>query len=145
MLATGLGTGYSPFAPGTVGTLVGIPCYFIFSGMTWPIQFLSVVAFTFLAVYYAGKAEILFGEKDPPRIVIDEIVGLQWALLFITPTCVHIGLGFLFFRFFDIVKPFPVNVFQDRLPGGWGIVADDVMAGIYGNIVLWIAIGMWTV
>ena len=111
--------------------------------MTWPLQLLSVVAFTFLAIHYAGKAEALFGIKDSPRIVIDEIVGLQWTLIFIAPTWVHIGLGFLFFRFFDIVKPFPANVFQDRLPGGWGIVADDVMAGIYGNVVLWIAIRMW--
>jgi len=111
--------------------------------MTWPLQFLSVVAFTFLAVHYAGKAEDLFGVKDSPQIVIDEIVGFQWALIFIAPTWTHIGLGFLFFRFFDIVKPFPVNVFQDRLPGGWGIVADDVMAGIYGNIVLRIGIAIW--
>jgi phosphatidylglycerophosphatase A len=143
LLATGLGAGYSPFAPGTVGTLVGIPCYLVFSGLTWPLQFLSVVAFTFLAVHYAGKAEDLFAVKDSPRIVIDEIVGFQWALIFIAPTWTHIGLGFLFFRFFDIVKPFPANVFQDRLPGGWGIVADDVMAGIYGNILLRMAIAIW--
>jgi len=144
-LATGLGCGYAPFAPGTAGTLVGIPCYLVFSGMYWPLQLLSIVAFTFLAVYYAGEAEALFGVKDSQRIVIDEIAGLQWTLIFITPTWTHIILGFILFRIFDIAKPFPANVFQDRLPGGWGIVADDVMAGIYGNIVLWAAIGIWAI
>jgi len=142
-VATGLGTGYAPIAPGTVGTLVGIPLYLLFSGMTWPLQLLSVVTFSFLAVHYSAKAEESFGEKDSPRIVIDEIAGLQWALIFITPTWPHLLMGFVLFRIFDIAKPFPVNYFQNRLPGGWGIVADDVMAGIYGNILLRILMGIF--
>jgi len=84
----------------------------------------------------ADAAERLIGRKDAPEIVIDEIVGLQWALFLVAPTWLHGLLGFTLFRLFDILKPFPARFFQDRLPGGLGIVADDWAAGIYANLVL---------
>jgi phosphatidylglycerophosphatase A len=115
---------------------VGIPLYLVFSRLPWPLHLLTIVAFTFLAVYVSGEAETLFGKKDASQIVIDEIAGFQFALFLITPTAWHILCGFLFFRFFDILKPFPAGYCEKRLPGGYGVVMDDVAAGIYANVSL---------
>ncbi|HEX7539514.1 MAG TPA: phosphatidylglycerophosphatase A [Syntrophales bacterium] len=135
-MATGFGSGYSPFAPGTAGTLVGIPLYLALSSLSWPLYLVSVSVLTLLAVYASGEAERIFDMKDSPRIVIDEIVGLLWSLAFVGPTIGRIVLAFFLFRFFDIVKPPPARWCQDRLPGGWGVVMDDVAAGIWANAVL---------
>ena len=91
---------------------------------------------TLLAVYTAGEAERIFDKKDSPRIVIDEIVGLLWALFLVGPTLYRIAAAFILFRLFDIVKPPPARWCQDKLPGGWGVVMDDVAAGIWANVVL---------
>lgn len=136
ILAAGLGSGFAPLAPGTAGTLVGIPLYWVFSALPWPVWLITVLAFTFLAWRVADEAERLFGRKDAPCIVIDEIAGLQWTLFLVAPTVLHVALGFLLFRLFDIVKPFPARFFENRLPGGCGVVADDLAAGVYGNLVL---------
>lgn len=136
IIATGLGSGYAPFAPGTAGTLVAIPVYLVLFPLSWPLYLLTVVALTFLAIHVSGSAEVLFGRKDAPRIVIDEICGFLFAMFCVTPTVVHIAAGFAFFRLFDIVKPFPAGLIQRRLPGGYGVVLDDVAAGIYANLVL---------
>ena len=72
--------------------------------------------------------------------MIDEITGFQWTLFLIAPTVLHVVLGFFLFRLFDIVKPFPARLFEDRLPGGLGVVADDLAAGVYANVVLQILI-----
>lgn len=135
-MATGFGSGYAPLAPGTVGTLLGIPLYGVFSGMPWPLWLISLIAFTALAWHAAEGAERLFGRKDAPCIVIDEIAGLQWSLFLVAPTALHVALGFALFRLFDIWKPFPARLFQDRLPGGLGIVADDLAAALYANAAL---------
>jgi len=136
ILSAGFGSGFSPLAPGTAGTVVGIPLYWLFSFFSWPIWLISILAFTCLAWYVSDEAERLFGRKDAPCIVIDEIAGLQWTLFLVTPTVSHVALGFVLFRLFDIVKPFPARLFQDRLPGGCGVVADDLAAGVYANLVL---------
>jgi phosphatidylglycerophosphatase A len=143
VIATGFGSGFSPFAPGTAGTIVGIPLYYIFSPFSGPIYLLTILALSFLACYVSGEAERIFRQKDPSAIVIDEIVGLLWAMFLITPTIVHIFIAFVLFRFFDIAKVFPANLFERRLPGGYGVVADDVVAGIYANIVLQILTRVW--
>ena len=135
-LATGFGSGFAPFAPGTAGTVVAIPVYLIFSPLSWPLYLLSALALTFLAVYVSQEAEKLFQKKDAPQIVIDEIAGFMWTMFLAAPTGWHILLGFVFFRLFDIVKPFPARFFQSRLPGGYGIVLDDMAAGIYANLSL---------
>ena len=140
ILAAGFGSGFAPLAPGTAGTLVGIPLYWVFSVLPWPIWLITVLAFTFLAWRVADEAERLFGRKDAPCIVIDEIAGLQWTLFLVEPTVPHVALGFVLFRLFDITKPFPARFFQDRLPGGLGVVADDLAAGVYGNLVLQVLI-----
>ena len=136
ILSAGFGSGFSPLVPGTAGTVVGIPLYWLFSFFPWPIWLISILAFTCLAWYVSDEAERLFGRKDAPCIVIDEIAGLQWTLFLVTPTVSHVALGFVLFRLFDIVKPFPARLFQDRLPGGSGVVADDLAAGVYANLVL---------
>lgn len=136
MLASGCGSGFSPRAPGTAGTLVGIPLYGIFSALPWPLWLITVLAFTALAWHVSDEAERLFGRKDAQCIVIDEIAGLQWTLLLVEPTVSHIALGFVLFRLFDITKPWPARFFQDRLSGGMGVVADDLAAALYGNLVL---------
>jgi phosphatidylglycerophosphatase A len=136
LLATGFGSGLAPLAPGTAGTLVGIPLYLLFSALPWPIWLTTVLAFTFLAGYLSDEAERLFGRRDAQCIVIDEIAGLQWTLFCVAPTVLHVVLGFLLFRLFDILKPFPARLFQDRLPGGCGVVADDLASGVYGSLVL---------
>lgn len=125
-----------------MGTIVGIPIYLIFSPFTGPVYLLTILALTFLACYVAGEAEMILHRKDAPAIVIDEIAGFLWAMLFIAPTPTHIVMAFLLFRFFDITKPFPARFCEKRLPGGYGVVMDDVVAGIYANIVLQIAIAI---
>ena len=140
IIATGFGTGYSPVAPGSVGTLVGIPVYLWLAGYSWPFHLMGIVVLSCLAVYTAGVAETASGQRDPGIIVIDEIAGFQVALFLITPTLWHVIGGYILFRIFDIVKVFPANLCDARLHGGFGIVADDIIAGIYANLVLQLAI-----
>ena len=106
-VASGAGSGYVPFAPGTAGTLVGIPVYLIISRLSWTLYLISILILTFLACYISQEAEKIFNEKDSPHIVIDEIVGFQWTMFLISPTVIHVLLGFAFFRIFDIIKIFP--------------------------------------
>ncbi|HEX5036601.1 MAG TPA: phosphatidylglycerophosphatase A [bacterium] len=146
-LASGFGSGYLPSVPGTWGSLVGLLLY-------WPLQRLAplplgatVLAVAFLSCWIAGLAEGFLGAKDPQIVVIDEVAGMFFSLVFL-PFSWKIGLaGFFLFRLFDVWKPFPARLIQDKLPGGWGVVGDDLMAGIYANLVLQIAIrvvpGIW--
>ena len=94
LAATGFGSGYAPLAPGTAGTLVGIPLYLIFSAMPWPLWLITIIAFAFFAWQISDEAEKLFGRKDARCIVIDEIAGLQWSLFLIAPTVFHVFWGF---------------------------------------------------
>lgn len=137
ILAAGFGAGLSPVAPGTAGTLVGILICLCCYPLTGPFRFLFVVVISAVAIYVAGQAETLFGKKDDQRIVIDEIAGLQVTMLPVAITGLHLCAAFVLFRIFDIWKPFPVDRLQN-LPGGWGVVADDLAAGIYGGVVLFL-------
>ena len=143
VIATGFGSGYAPVASGTAGTIVGIPIYLIFSPFSWPVYLLTLLALSVLACYVATEAEKIFGEKDSSRIVFDEIVGFLWAMFLITPTLLHIVLAFVLFRAFDIAKVFPANLCEQRLPAGLGVVSDDVVAGIYANIVIQVLMRVW--
>ena len=137
VLATGFGAGLSPVAPGTVGTLVGLVICLFSYPLAWPLRLLYVIAISAVSVYVAGQAEKLYGKKDDQRIVIDEIAGLQVTMLPVAITGLHLLLAFVLFRIFDIWKPFPLNRFQ-KFPGGWGVVADDLGAGVYGGLVLFL-------
>jgi len=144
-VATGFGSGLVPFAPGTAGTFVGILIYLALSRLSWTFYLVIVVIITCLACYVSHEAERIFAEKDPACIVIDEIIGFQWSMFLITPTVLHVFAGFILFRFFDILKIFPAGYFQRNLPGGWGIVMDDVVAGMYSNIALLLLIKFWVI
>jgi phosphatidylglycerophosphatase A len=136
LLATGCGVGYSPIAPGTLGTLVAVPVYYFLSNISSPIYEITLFGFFFLSVWISENAEVFFGKKDDQRIVIDEMMGFLITMLWVPKTAILIIIGFFLFRFFDILKPFPIRRLEKRLKGGYGVVLDDVMAGVYGNIVL---------
>jgi phosphatidylglycerophosphatase A len=136
IIATGFGVGYSPVAPGTLGTLVAIPIYYFLSDIPSPLYEITLIGFFFLSVWISENAQIFFGKKDDQRIVIDEIVGFLITMLWVPKTFPFIIIGFFLFRFFDILKPFPIRRLERKLKGGFGVVLDDVMAGVYANIVL---------
>lgn len=95
-----------------------------------------MLIFVLISVWISGKAESLLGHTDPPEIVIDEVAGMAMALSGVPFRPILVIAAFLLFRFFDIWKPFPVNYIERKLPRGWGIVMDDVAAGIIANLVL---------
>jgi len=135
-LATGFGVGYSPVAPGTLGTLIAIPVYYFLSEIPSPLYEITLIGFFFLSVWVSENAERLFGKKDDQRIVIDEIIGFLITMLWVPKTIRFVMIGFFLFRFFDILKPFPIRHVEKRFKGGFGVVLDDVAAGVYANIVL---------
>ncbi|NTW55961.1 MAG: phosphatidylglycerophosphatase A [Chlorobiaceae bacterium] len=133
IIGTCFGAGYFPWAPGTFTSLLAVlPCIF-FPGMLDPKVMCGLVAVACAAGVWAGTVmEEHFGE-DPSIVTIDELAG-QWLALAAVPYgVVPFTLSFLFFRLFDILKPGPIDALQ-RLPGGWGIMADDLLAGILANI-----------
>ena len=134
--ATGFYSGQIPFAPGTFGSLTGMLLVYLLILLTGYVSFLLTVILILLSVFIANSAEKQTGLKDPGCIVIDEICGIFVTFLFISFSWFSFCLGFLFFRLFDILKPFPVNFCDKKLQGGLGIVVDDVVAGIMANIVL---------
>ena len=142
LVATGLGSGYSPFAPGTAGSLVGLLLFLPLAGRALWIQLAAVVAVTILGVLAGGRLATTLGAKDPGVVVVDEVAG-QWITFLALPmTPVTAVAGFLLFRVMDIVKPWPARALE-RLPGGLGIMADDVAAGVYANLVLRIGFLVW--
>ncbi|MBL7191886.1 phosphatidylglycerophosphatase A [bacterium] len=139
--ATGAGTGYAPIASGTIATLIpGIPLYLLFSRLSTPLYIIFLVIFIAAAVYFSEAGDRMLGEKDSHKIVIDELAGYLVTMCFAPKTIPAIAAGFLLFRFYDIVKIQPAKWMEDNLPGGMGVVFDDVMAGIYANITLWAGI-----
>jgi len=136
VLATGFYSGYAPIASGTFGTVVGLPFCYLLSRLDPFEAMLYMVCFAGLAVWLAGEAEKVFEEKDSGLIVIDEMVGVLVTLLFIPWGIKSVVVGFFLFRLMDIVKPFPIRRLERSLPGGWGVVGDDVLAGVYANVAL---------
>jgi phosphatidylglycerophosphatase A len=136
LLSTWGGSGYSPFASGTVGTLAAIPFYIWLARLPLPIYLLTLTAFFFLSCWVSGKAEIIFQEKDSGKIVIDEVVGYLVTMTAIPFDWRYIVAGFFLFRLFDIVKPPPASWFDRKLKNGYGVVLDDVAAGVYAWLCL---------
>lgn len=136
LLSTFFGAGYSPIAPGTAGSAAAIPLYVLLRWLGLPWLDVIVIVTLCLAGFWAGTvAAQHYGREDPGYVVLDEVVGMLLTLAFIPLTWVGVVAGFFLFRLFDIVKPPPARQFE-RLPGGVGIMMDDVMAGIYANIAL---------
>ena len=134
-IATGCYSGYLPKAPGTWGSLVGLLLFFLLHTLSLEI-YLAVIAGIFvIGTFAAGEAEKIMDHQDPGLVVIDEIVGMLITMIAVPATPLAMVLGFILFRIFDILKPFPVNFFDQRFHGGLGIMLDDVMAGIYSLII----------
>ena len=139
-LASGCGSGFFPFAPGTVGTIVGVGLYSFLAHLSPFLFLITSIAFVFLSIWIADRAERQLQKKDPSCIVIDEIAGYFITMVLVPWSWSNAWLGFVLFRLFDIVKPFPIRRIDRTVPGGWGIVLDDVLAGVYANVVLQVII-----
>lgn len=135
-IACGFGSGALPKAPGTWGTLMALPFYYVMQ--SWAaLPYALFVAVSFLAgIYFCDKTTKAFGLPDHPSIVWDEMVGL-WLTLFLAPTgIVWVLLGFLLFRIFDITKPWPIAWVDRHVKGGLGIMLDDIIAGAFAWAVI---------
>ncbi len=136
LCATLLFAGYFPLFPGTVGTLVTIPLYILLAAWLPSILYLcTLVIIIFIGIWSANLAERHYANKDPKPVVIDEMSGFLLTMLFVDPNPMNISLGFFIFRIMDILKPPPAR-WLEELRGGIGIVADDLVAGFYSNLLL---------
>jgi len=136
-IASGGLLGYVPVASGTFGALAGIPLFWAFDGLRRHSLILYAAAFVVLVLAscrVAGSAEEALGEHDSSKIVIDEIAGFVTATLLLDFNWVNVVVPFFIFRLFDIVKPFPAGYIDRRWPGGYGVVFDDVVSGLYANV-----------
>ena len=139
-MATGFGLGRIPFAPGTFGTLAGLPLIGI---MAWlasacppGADALFLAGVVLFSIWISQEAEILIGGKDPGCIVIDEMAGFCVTMTLVPVTLFTLVAGFIVFRCFDILKPFPIRWFEKSFSGGAGIVLDDIMAGVLAAFLL---------
>ena len=121
-------------APGSFGSLVAVP--FVLLASDKPVLFfLILLAFVFVGIWSSTIAARDFGQQDPSKVVIDEVCGMMVSFLLIPINWKILVAGFIGFRFFDIVKPFPIRIFE-RFPSGFGIVLDDLAAGVFTNLLL---------
>ena len=134
--ATGFGLGRAPAAPGTFGTLAALPFLWVMAVLSPAGSGFFLICLVMAAIAIADRAEILMGCKDPGAIVIDEIAGYCVSLSLVPIGLGSLAAGFLAFRCFDIIKPWPVRYFEKKFSGGAGVVLDDVMAGIMAALVL---------
>lgn len=135
-LATGFYVGKIPKAPGTWGSLAALIPWFFFKDVNLYIYMAILVATFVLGYLVSGSAEKLMAQKDPGSIVIDEVLGIFITLIMVPDHPAAWVLGFVLFRLFDILKPYPVSLFDKNFHGGMGIMLDDVAAGIYALISL---------
>lgn len=135
VFATGFGSGYSPFAPGTAGSAVGLLFAWGMSMLGLPGQIAAVLVVTAMAMIAADIVATSTGLKDPGLIVADEIAGMMVTMIALPFTLTTAALGFILFRVMDVAKPPPARQFE-RFKGGVGIVADDLMAGVYAHLAL---------
>lgn len=127
--------GFIPFAPGTIGSLFAAASFFLID-LSVSAHFFIIIITTLLGVYASSVAERVLQEKDSGKIIIDEFAGFYVAVFYIPKTLGFIIAAFLLFRFFDILKPLFISKIEKTLNSGLGIMADDILAGIYTNLVL---------
>jgi len=131
-LSSGLGTGYIKYAPGTFGTLLAALIIIIFNySFSLPLLFVMI----FLSIIICSIADTVYDEQDSKKITLDEIIGFFVSMYGIPVSSQNILICFILFRLFDIFKPFPISYIDNRYKNGFGIVADDIIAGIFANIV----------
>ncbi len=144
VVATAFGSGYSPFAPGTAGSALALLLFWPVAHAHWTTQLVGCVVIVAVGTPAAGRVASLVRTKDPGLVVVDEVAG-QWITLLGLPFSAPVVLaGFVLFRIMDMVKPWPARDLE-RLPGGLGIVADDVAAGIYAHLLLRVGLLIWPV
>ncbi|UQZ89449.1 phosphatidylglycerophosphatase A [Deltaproteobacteria bacterium Smac51] len=136
LIYTGLGLGLAPKAPGTFGTLLGIPIFWLIEGLGWQPYLAVTLAVFFIGWWAARRAETDLGRHDAPQVVIDEVAGYLVTMLLAPALPFNWLWGFAFFRLFDIVKPWPVSWADQKLPGGLGVMVDDVLAGVYAWLAM---------
>ena len=127
--------GYIPFAPGTFGSLFAL-ALFLLSDLTIYAHFSLILAGAILGTYASTAAEKMLGEKDSKKIIIDEFIGFYVSVLYLPKTLALTIAAFLLFRFFDILKPLFISKLEKTLSNGLGVMADDILAGIYTNVIL---------
>jgi len=136
LIASNCGLGYAPVASGTVGTLAGLPAFWLLQHLSPPVYLLAWAALTAVAVWTAGVAGRHYGKVDDGRIVIDELSGYLVTVAFLPWSWTTALIGFAWFRLFDIVKPPPAGWFDRHCKNGFGVVFDDVAAGVYAALAL---------
>jgi phosphatidylglycerophosphatase A len=140
---TGLYSGYFPVAPGTAGSLLAaliyILEYIIFNTNYSVVNLIVVLILIYPSIKLGNEGEKFFSKKDPSEIVLDEMLGLWISVLFIPFSLQIVLLAFIIFRIFDIFKPYPIRK-SEKIKGGLGIMLDDIIAGIFTNILLWLLI-----
>lgn len=135
-VVTGFYIGKIKWAPGTFGTLLGIPLAIFFNQSGIYFYMAATLAFILLAIFCSHFYELETGDHDQPSTVIDEVAGYLVTMTWLPHHWLPYLLGFVLFRFFDILKPFPINVLDQKIKGGLGVVADDLAAGLLSNILL---------
>ena len=137
-LATCLGVGYLPIAPGTWGSLLAVAitgCLYLVSSYSFPFLLVGLIGSAILGTWAADRVASDLGDSDPSRVVIDEVAGQFLTLTWVPLSPSSLFLGFVFFRVFDILKPPPARQ-TEGLPGGYGIMTDDLVAGLYAGLLL---------
>ncbi|AGH81557.1 phosphatidylglycerophosphatase [Psychromonas sp. CNPT3] len=135
-LAVGFGSGLAPKAPGTMGTLVAVPLFYFLSFLSVEAYFIVLVVGSLLGIWFCHVTSRDMGVHDHKCIVWDEFIG-YWITMFMVPFSVQWAIvGFILFRFFDIVKPYPISWLDKKVAGGFGIMIDDIVAGIFAAICL---------
>ncbi len=135
-LGLGFGSGLAPFAPGTFGTIAAIPIYMLMELLPLTIYLLVTTIFFILGIYICQKSADWLGKDDPSAVVWDEIAGYLVTMIAAPSGWAWMLLGFVLFRFFDIIKPWPISWFDKNLHGGLGIMVDDVVAGMFAAFCL---------
>jgi phosphatidylglycerophosphatase A len=134
--AFGFGSGLMRWAPGTFGTLAAIPIFWLIQDLSWPLYVSWLVVTFVLGVYWCDRSSKALGVHDHGGIVWDEMVG-YWLTMFLAPAGLWwMLIGFIVFRFFDILKPWPINFVDRKVGGGFGIMIDDILAAVYSWLVL---------
>ncbi len=134
LIATGFYVGRMKYAPGSFGTLLGIPLVYLFAFKWWVVFTLGIFLYL-LALWSSNYMIDMTKERDPEEVVIDEVLGYFLSYMFVEPTIKTILVGFITFRVLDIVKPYPIKLFE-RLPKGHGVVADDAVSGLVNAVIL---------
>ena len=140
LLATGLGCGFAAVAPGTVGSVLGAAIWwFAFADLDYYVRAIAAFAVFFFGVLVVESAVKRYGLGDDRAIVLDEVVGMWFALLFLPKSILWVAAAFLLFRIADIVKPWPASWVDTRVTGGLGIMSDDLIAGMMASVVAAVA------